>query len=576
MGSWPAQASAEVGADVGPEPLVSPNAAPDESTAAVPVVPRLIGQTGYLKDKVFYLDVPEFTVGRVKGSSLVVEDASVSRNHAKILHKGDSLVLFDLRSFNGTFVDDQKVTRCELRGGETVRFGDIAFALLTQDEQEPPTKAPKKATSRRRRMLVLATAGVVLTALVVAANILRDRRPPAPPPDPAAEQRALRAEVLRHLERATAELRRRDWDAATTTLNGVLKLDPLNAEAVRGLERAQQERERKGWMEESARVVETGRDLERAKALLLKIPEESSYYPDARIRYRHVGRTIAEEARALGLSYCRAWRYEECQRELCTFFRSWPPGEPIPDEVRVKRALERAEESLQRRQRTEFVACQLPGPGTGDERADAAFAERYPDQAVRAAVVNYFQGRADDGLRTLADLEKRRQYAAQRETIGTLIEHMIQVQNASAEAHRSAREGRLDQADRSFEDLKRADGRLVPAGLESRYVREASKLLGDAYLGVGQEHMRGGRVREAFEAWTKGRQAAPHHPQILQSLMGLESQAAEACQSARERLGSGDQTGAAAQFEFCRDITAPESPLHQGAVEALRHVQGGG
>jgi hypothetical protein len=37
-------------------------------------------------------------------------------------------------------------------------------------------------------------------------------------------------------------------------------------------------------------------------------------------------------------------------------------------------------------------------------------------------------------------------------------------------------------------------------------------------------------------------------------------------------MQAGDTNSAASHFEFCRDITPPESPLHQGAVEALRQI----
>lgn len=565
--------TAPPGAAQWPTAGAEPEASPEAPTVALPVVPRLIGQSGYLKDKVFYLDKPEVTVGRVKGCTIVVEDASVSRSHAKVLRKDDGFVVFDLRSFNGTFVNDEKVTRKELNGGETVRFGDVAFTFLLHDTGPAGDRAKAaRRPSRRRRLVLLGSAVVVLGAAVLAANILRSRQPPPPPPDPMAAQRAREAEVRAQLEHGAAELRRRDWESATTTLQGVLRLDPLNEEAVRGLEKARVEEERGDWLEESKRIAETGRDLERARALLTKVPEESAYFADAKIALRQVDRSLAEEARSKGLSLCRAWRYEECQQELCRFFQTWPAGEPIADEVRVRRALEQAEAQLSRRRRDEFVPCTIPVPGTGDAEADRVLAERYPDEKVRRAVVAYYQGRADDGVRGLSALEKNRDYAEQRELIGRLIENMIRVQTASADAHRDVRAGALEEAERTYEGLARADSRIVPTGLTSRYVREASKLFGDAYEEVGATHERAGRLREAYQAWAKGKELAPSHPAILQSLLTLESRAREACQAARERALAGDTTGAASHFELCRDITPPSSPLHQGAEEGLRQL----
>ena len=557
-------------------PEAEPETSPEAPTVALPVSPRMIGLDGYLKDRVVLLDGPELTVGRVKGASLVVEDASVSRSHAKVIRKDEGFVLYDLRSFNGTFVNDERITRAELKDGDRVRFGDISFQFLLHDEG--PTvrggaRRRRATSSRRRRLVLLASAVVLLAAVVLGANIIRRGEPPPPPPDPLAEERALAAKVRQQLERGAVELRRRDWDAATETLQEVLKLDPLNDDAVRGLERARVEKEVKGWLEEGVRVAEGGRDLERAKVLFAKVPGESTYYADSRLRLRQINRTIAEESRNLGLSYCRAWRYEECQQQLCRFFQSWPAGEPIPDEVRVRRALEQAESKLARRQRSEFRPCEIPEPGTGDPEADRALAKRYPDERVRGAVVAYYQGRADDGLRSLAALEKRREYREQSETIGRLIESMIRVKSSSADVHRDVRAGALEPGERTFEAMRRADAKVIPAELTSRYVREAQKLFGDAYHAIGEGHVRANRLREAFQAWSKGKSLAPTHPATLQSLLVLESRAREACQAARERSLEGDPTGAASHFELCRDITPPTNPLHQGAVEGLRQLR---
>lgn len=544
---------------------------PEAPTMALPAIPRLVGDSGNMKGEVVYLDQPELPVGRVKGSGLMIEDASVSRNHAKIIRKDEDLfVLYDLRSYNGTFVNDKQITREELTEGDTVRFGDVPFRFLLS--REVGVEQKKAMTKRRKRLLVLIGATVVLTLVVIAANILHNPEPPPPPPDPAARERELKSQVRRLLERGNAQLRRKDWESASATLQGVLKLDPLNENAVKGLEKARLERERDGWLAEAIRVTETGRDLSRAQELLNKIPQKSAYYATARVRLRQVNRTIAEESRNKGLSYCRAWRYEECQEHLCKFFQTWPLGEAITDEVRVRRALERAEETLKRRQRKEFVPCKIPEPGTGDQATDAALVGLYPDEKIRRAVVSYYQGHADDSIRLLTTLEKQRRYRDQRETIGKLLQQMIRVQTASADCHRDVRADRLQEAETSFEVMVEADSKVLPAKIKSHYVNEAGKLIGGSYHRIGSNHYRSNRLRESFKAWSTGKRFAPDHVGILQSLLVLNGRASEACEAARSRASSGDASGAASHYELCRDITAQNSELHQQAVKGLRQA----
>lgn len=551
----------------------APEKNPEAPTMALQIMPRLVGSDGPLKGEVFFVEGRELVVGRVKGSGLVIEDASVSRSHAKIIRRDDdTFLLFDLRSYNGTFVNDQRTTKAEIKDGDTIRFGDVSFRFLLTTSDESADKKKKRAPSRVRRLVMLGGAAVVLAIVVVAANIVTRPEPPPPPPDPAERERALAAKVRQMLEAGEAQLHRRDWEGASTTLQGVLKLDPLNQAAVKGLEAARVERERNGWLEEAVRISETGRDLGRAQELLEKIPQKSTYYADARVRLRQVNRVVAEEARNLGLSYCRAWRYEECQQSLCRFFQTWPMGEPIPDEVRVRRALESAEEQLKRRRRDEFVACAIPVPGTGDQEADELIAAQYPEEKIRRAVVAYAQGHGDQAIQTLTKLEKQRDFADHRETIARLLQQMLRVETASADCHRDVRARRLEEAERSYEVMAQADVAILPTKVKSRYTKEAGDLLGGSYLAEGATHYRSNRLREAYKSWSHGKEFAPNHPELLQSLLVLAGRASEACETAKTRAAAGDASGAASHYELCRDIIPPTSALHQQAVEALKQL----
>jgi len=70
---------------------------------------------------------PVTTVGRDSGAGLVLEDASVSRMHARFDLEGALLTLTDLHSGNGTFVNDQRITVARVSDGDVVRFGEAEF-----------------------------------------------------------------------------------------------------------------------------------------------------------------------------------------------------------------------------------------------------------------------------------------------------------------------------------------------------------------------------------------------------------------------------------------------------------------
>ncbi len=73
------------------------------------------------------LDRKVMTVGRTRESDICVPSALVSRDHARMLVSESSVVLFDVGSINGCFVNEQLVKRHTLRDGDVVRFADRRY-----------------------------------------------------------------------------------------------------------------------------------------------------------------------------------------------------------------------------------------------------------------------------------------------------------------------------------------------------------------------------------------------------------------------------------------------------------------
>ncbi len=57
----------------------------------------------------------------------LVNDPTVSRSHARVLCENGAWMLEDMGSANGTFVNDERVTRRELRPGDIIRVGNSSF-----------------------------------------------------------------------------------------------------------------------------------------------------------------------------------------------------------------------------------------------------------------------------------------------------------------------------------------------------------------------------------------------------------------------------------------------------------------
>jgi diguanylate cyclase (GGDEF)-like protein len=79
----------------------------------------------------FNLDIATVILGRSSKADVQIDQESVSRNHAKIINTGKSMILRDLGSTNGTYVNDQLIDEYVLRDGDLVKIGRTIFKFLS-------------------------------------------------------------------------------------------------------------------------------------------------------------------------------------------------------------------------------------------------------------------------------------------------------------------------------------------------------------------------------------------------------------------------------------------------------------
>jgi pSer/pThr/pTyr-binding forkhead associated (FHA) protein len=75
------------------------------------------------------LHKPVTHLGRGFSADVRLEDQSVSRRHAVIVHGGDDARILDDRSANGTFVNGRRVTDAVLRDRDVIRLGRVALVF---------------------------------------------------------------------------------------------------------------------------------------------------------------------------------------------------------------------------------------------------------------------------------------------------------------------------------------------------------------------------------------------------------------------------------------------------------------
>jgi len=121
--------SPEPASDVDTEVVRNPNRLIRSSNSAAACLVQIYPSNAHLGRR--YLLEQAVTLGRDDSCDVNLDEQSVSRCHAQIVPKGDHHFVTDLRSTNGTFVNDAAVMVRQLNDGDYVRVGNHIFRFLT-------------------------------------------------------------------------------------------------------------------------------------------------------------------------------------------------------------------------------------------------------------------------------------------------------------------------------------------------------------------------------------------------------------------------------------------------------------
>jgi transcriptional regulator with GAF, ATPase, and Fis domain len=185
--------------------------------------PRLTAASGPLAGQTFLLGAKPLTLGRDRGNALQLRDLAVSRHHCVIETSEGGLLLRDLGSSQGTFVNGGPVTEWALEHGDLVTVGGSLFLVQTRDEK--PGREKESVLLDDRPWMAESTVHLSPEAALAAL-----------PPDARAArdlQALLRIGNALHEIRATAPLARRLLELALETVPAeraaLLLLDPTGA-----------------------------------------------------------------------------------------------------------------------------------------------------------------------------------------------------------------------------------------------------------------------------------------------------------------------------------------------------------
>ena len=121
-------------------------------------MPKLVLLSAGMTGRTHELKADTTTIGRVEDNTFQIAEPSVSSHHCEILLKGSEVMVKDLGSTNGSFINGEKVTESVLKPGQILRLGQIEMRLETDSMAGSSSKKQVDQTMVMQR-------GVSLTEL---------------------------------------------------------------------------------------------------------------------------------------------------------------------------------------------------------------------------------------------------------------------------------------------------------------------------------------------------------------------------------------------------------------------------
>ncbi len=99
---------------------------------------QFVMRSGPTPGVTFPLDGDQLTIGRDSTNGVAINDAEVSRKHARLMFQGGKYVLEDLGSTNGTFVNGQRLAGpVVLKPGDVISLGEQIVLMYDAIATDP-------------------------------------------------------------------------------------------------------------------------------------------------------------------------------------------------------------------------------------------------------------------------------------------------------------------------------------------------------------------------------------------------------------------------------------------------------
>lgn len=183
---------------------------------------------GEYQGKVFYLLGEKITLGRSEEHDLSFADDFLSSNHLEFIKQGKKIFVTDLKTTNGTYINNKKIVQQELKTSDIISCGRVVFKYEYTDIQKPQGLS--------KRFLYLCIIALILLYMnpaqkKVKKNIVMPDEQIFLEEEPRQEESILSEEVKKYYRKGLRELSNKNYLRAQEEFSAALSLYPKDSYA---------------------------------------------------------------------------------------------------------------------------------------------------------------------------------------------------------------------------------------------------------------------------------------------------------------------------------------------------------
>jgi pSer/pThr/pTyr-binding forkhead associated (FHA) protein len=536
----------------------------------------------------------DIDIGRDEELEIPLQDPTVSRRHARMRITEQGVLVIDLRSMNGTFLNGERVKRQEATQGDRVRFGEVAFELQAASARE--LAAQQEGGSKvklTRKHLILAGGGAMIVLALLVVGLMAGGPEKKAPTQQKQRTTSVDSKLQRKFRTAIANARtamnKRDWEKAKRILESTQDIFARHETRDKLLQQVNEEMHFASILEKGNQLYEGATTLEnyrKARDQYELIQPTSDYYGEARMKLEKVRIWLAKYYLTEGLTYAKARRLKnrmKAAKYLCKYFALLPEYyRPEGNEEMHRQRLQRLEKRIKRFRR-KYETCQAkrylnPEVGADQGAATDALAElkkKHQLKPLVQAILLYYKGKLDESIGRVQKLQDNRRLRRHRVMLNGVYNKLTYIKGQYNAGTGFLQGGKLREAQDAFDKALAKDAELIPPTLESHVKQEAGRQLADAYLERGQREYSRSRYQDAYRFWHRGKQANQNHVGIKNALLKLEAVARNWLNEAQSLADANKADEAKAKFQAIRRITEPGSRYYTDATQALADLKRG-